>query len=78
MSEIAEAFPPRGFPRKYPWELWSDGRIHILKRGTHFDSTPRLFVHAAYNHGERHGFRVTTCIQGSDVLLRFLPKRGER
>jgi len=77
MSEIASAWPEpetTGFPRKYPWESWTDGQIHICTRGVDFDVEPRRFARSAWMHADRHGLRVETTVRGRSVFLQFKPK----
>lgn len=73
MSEVASTFPDvHGFPRKYPWERWTDGCIHVLTRGEDFDVSTYSFRHAAHNHADRNGFRVRTSTRGERVWLQFM------
>ena len=79
MSAVAAAFPEpcSGFPRKYEWERWTDGQIHICKRGEDFFCSPRRFAQTAWMHAERHGFSVQTNVRGRFVFIQFRRRRRQ-
>lgn len=75
MSTVVDSFPPpNGFARKYPWERWSDGKIHELARGEDFHVGPYSFKNAALKHAIQHGLRVTATIRHDRVWLQFMPE----
>lgn len=74
MSVVVDELPPvqyRGFTRKYPWERWTDGQVHWLKRGEDFELPVRKFVKRAHRHAEMKGFCLRTRTRGDDVWLVF-------
>jgi hypothetical protein len=78
MSRVIEAlspWEPGGYcKRRYNWEAWTDGRVHVCTRGEDFSVRPLKFVAAAHSHAKRKGFRVFTRVRGDDVEVQFLRK----
>lgn len=78
-SEILDTFPPtdmsrwkrRGAPRKYPWEVWSDGRIHKITSGVHFQTKARAFSRVAQTFAKRVGMRCRTHVDGDTLVVQF-------
>jgi hypothetical protein len=77
MSEVVEEFPAvAGFKQKYPWDLWTDGRIHKLEPGVDFEVRPHRMVNAAFNHAKRNGYVVLTSTRGGHVYLQFFQRKS--
>lgn len=69
MSEVVESMPSTGWKRKYPWELWFDGRVHMLERGKDFHTEPdnfRIQVHAS---AARRDLDVHTSVRGDKIYI---------
>lgn len=78
-SEVVPDWPVREpLQRKYDWSAWTDGQIHVLMRGTHFDVTMNRFYRSAWEWGDRHGYRLTfRTLSQLRCALRFVPVAGQ-
>jgi len=71
MAETLSEFtwPTRGAIAKYPWELWFDGRIWRLTRGTDFENRPVVFRTQALYAAKQRKVVISTAVVGSAVIL---------
>lgn len=77
MSDVVSELPPRSFGRVYPWELWTDGRVHRLTRGVDYTVKPSAMQAAAHRWAETHGLDVRTRKRGGHVWLVFCPAHNQ-
>lgn len=63
--------------RVYPWERWTDGRVHKLARGVHFATSASVFCKVALRYASTHGLHVETSRRG-DVAWLLLEPGGSR
>jgi hypothetical protein len=54
---------------KYPWDLWSDGRIHKLTRGRDFHAKTTVLRCLVYAKAQKQGRFVHTSMPEPDVLV---------
>ena len=59
--------------RKYPWEWWLDGEVHVLRRGEDFQVSAASFQSYAHNVAGRYGTSVAVRRLGDVVLLQGGP-----
>ena len=71
MSQVVTEMPRRagGFPKKYPWELWFDGRIHLLEKGCDFTAPRKRFQQQVLIAARRRGATVTTRCRGDQLYI---------
>lgn len=61
MGDVLESFPPPAArDGKYPWTVWTDGRVHRLWQGEDFDCAVRDFQTLCHKTKNRVGGTVTT------------------
>lgn len=60
-----------GRPRKYPWDLWKDGKAREIVRGEDFSPAPASMASTIRQHGKRCGWPVAVCVRGNSVLFQF-------
>jgi hypothetical protein len=59
---------------QYPWDRWFDGKVHWLKRGVHFTTTPDHFLRSAKLFAESWDLSIEAGSRGKYVHIRTFPK----
>lgn len=62
--------PPHG-GTVYPWKRWMDGKVHTVRKGKHFTTTPAIFRRFLFVKAKNAGMSVTTRIIGNTVTFQF-------
>lgn len=47
-------------PRAYPWDIWTDGNEHAVKRHEHYVCSNQTFRLALHRHAKEHNMNVET------------------
>ena len=73
MSTVISEIPPASIGRHplYPWPLWTDGRVHVLARGTDFQLPAVSMRSTIYGYATRHGLRVLVRQRGDQLTIQF-------
>jgi hypothetical protein len=67
---MSKEMPPHG-NRKYPWDKWQNGRIHVAKRGEDFEIDVEEFRKSVNVRASKVGMKATTRVNGDTVTFRF-------
>ncbi len=57
---------------KYPWDVWSDGEKHTVKRGVDFNISLAGFVGSIHATAQRKGMRAETTTNGDEITFLFI------
>jgi hypothetical protein len=60
---------------KYPWDLWFDGRIHVLEEGVDFDRDPQGMRVTVLIRGRKRGLEVRTAVRDHQVIVQVVGTR---
>jgi hypothetical protein len=58
--EILEEFPGDTKRGKYPWDEWLDGKVRVLRKGEHYDTTTGSMRATASSAAKSAGKRLRT------------------
>jgi hypothetical protein len=54
---------------KYPWDVWFDGKLHVLTRGVDFDKSAHNFQITALNTARRKDVFLRSSVQRDRVRI---------
>ncbi len=57
-----------GRPPKYPWELWTNGEQHLVKRGVDFTCNPPSLLVRLHAEAKNRGLAVSTSNRDYDTI----------
>lgn len=63
----------RGRPALYPWETWTDGRVHAVHASMYQVALTSLRA-CLIRHASQRGLRLRTQLDGDVLRFQFLPK----
>lgn len=57
--------------QEYPWDSWTDGKPHLVRRGRHFHIDPESFRRVLGTRARRLRTKVQTRVKGEKVWFQF-------
>ena len=64
--------------QRYPWAVWSDGKIRRVQQGVDFQISTRDFARSVTRAAKRRGLRARTYRKGDIVVFQMLPLDAAR
>lgn len=68
--------PPHG-NAIYPWDRWSNGKVHSARRGEDFEVKAETFRHTVITRARRMGLWANTRVRGDVVTFQFVKREEE-
>ncbi len=66
-------------PPKYPWKKWTNGKVHRIVAGKHFDSSVRGMQSTLRAHAARYNLLIHVRSREDQIeFVMFEPKKGRK